>query len=155
MPAAFAASITRVPGAAVTAFPSIVSFTGSAIALNSFRSHRGRVGTPRRAEGPRTASCGHHFVLVGARFAVQMIFEFAAELLHDGEGGHSRGIAQRAESAAHHVARNIADQVDVALGAAARVEAVENLAEPGSTFAAGNAPSAAFMRIEAHDPQGR
>ena len=92
-------------------------------------------------------------VLVGARLAVQVIFEFVPELLHDGDGRHGRRIAQRAERAPQHVLRNIADQVDVRARSLPLMEAGQDLFQPRRAFAARDAPAAAFVRVEAHDAQ--
>ena len=62
-------------------------------------------------------------VLVGARLAVEMVLEFVPELLHDGDGRHGGGIAQRAERAAQHVLGDVADQVDIGARALPLVEA--------------------------------
>src|SRR5271170_5385738 len=83
-----------------------------------------------------------------------MIFEFVAPFLDDADGRQSRGIAERAESAPEHIFRKLVDQWNIFGAAAALVETVEHLAQPGGAFAAGNAPAAGFVRIEVHDAAG-
>src|SRR5580692_4801117 len=97
------------------------------------------------------SSCRHHLMLIGTRLAVQMIFEFAAELLHYGERRHGRGVAQWAERTTEHIPRNIADQINVAARPTACVEALQNFFQPCGAFTARDAPAAAFVRVEAHD----
>src|SRR3954471_5179116 len=123
MPTVLAASISRVCGGTLTARPSIVRLTKSGM-------------------GNHSLTVVDRIVLVGARFAVQVIFEFVAELLHDGDGRHGGGIAERAEGTTQHVLRNIADQVNVRTGAVPFVEARENFLQPGGAFAARDAPPA-------------
>src|SRR5262245_32873452 len=80
-----------------------------------------------------------------------MVFKLAAEFLHDADGRHRGGVAERAEGAAQHVLRELAHHVDVFGTAEARVEALQHFAQPNGSFAAGNAPAAGFVRVEVHD----
>src|SRR5579883_3671903 len=145
MPTVFAASMTSVPGAACTARPSIVRFTRSAIEIRIQET-----GVRSQNAGPPDSclltpvslpSNSHQraMLLVRARLSVQMIFKFVPELLHDRDRRHGRGIAQGAEGAAEHVLRDVADQVDVVLRAAAFVEARQDLAQPRRALAARDA----------------
>ena len=52
-----------------------------------------------------------------------MVFKFAAEFLHDADGGHCGGVAQGTEGAAQHIFGKLADQVDIFGAAKAGVEA--------------------------------
>ena len=83
----------------------------------------------------------------------KMRFELVAELLDDRDGRHRRRIAQRAERPAQHVLRNSPIRSMSLVRPAAVVEAVEHLLQPGGAFAAGDAPAAAFVRVEPHDAQ--
>src|SRR5215472_11199724 len=100
MPAALAASMTSVPGAAWISRPSIESLMGSAMLVRG-----------------------------GALLSVQVRFELVAEFFDDRNRRHRRGVAQRAERAAQHVLRNIADQIDIRLRALSGMKARENLAQ--------------------------
>src|SRR5690242_7106792 len=88
-----------------------------------------------------------------ARLAVQMIFKLFSELLHKSQRWHGRGIAKRAERAAYHVFGEVADVVDVLGCAEPRVEPRQRLLEPVRSFAAGDAPAAALVLIEADGAQ--
>ena len=48
-----------------------------------------------------------------AGLAVQVIFKFSAKLFYESNGRHCGRVAQRAESAAHHVLGKILNVVDV------------------------------------------
>src|ERR1035437_585980 len=130
MPTVLAASITRVCGGTWTARPSMVRLIRSGMGPpGGGRVAAGRMPPRMGAWQPerlryRRSSYGHHAstVLVGARFTVQVIFEFLPELLHDGDGRHGGGIAQRAERAAQHVLSDIAKQVDIGACALAVME---------------------------------
>src|ERR1035441_10228580 len=157
MPTVLAASITRVCGGTWTARPSMVRLIRSGMGppkvpepLWGRLSTCGRlsIGPPPHSRGagsggnqpPRRlptcptmrSSYGHRAftVLVGARFAVQVVLEFLPELLHDGDGRHGGGIAQGAEGAAQHVPRDIADQVDIGARALPVMETRQNLLQP-------------------------
>src|SRR5713226_10356634 len=80
-----------------------------------------------------------------------MIFEFAAEFLHDADGGHGGSVTERAERAAEHVLRKFFDQIDVLAAAQSSVKAFQHFAQPGGAFATGNTPSAGFVRVKMHD----
>src|ERR1041385_3679688 len=82
-----------------------------------------------------------------------MRFKFAAPFIDNRHGRNSRSIAQRAESPAQHVLRQVLDVVDVLAQAAAVVEARERLLEPICSFTARDAPAAAFMLVELHHAQ--
>ena len=84
----------------------------------------------------------------------EIVFKFVAELFDDADGGHRGGVAQRAEGAAQHVFGKVADHNDVALRACSLDESGEQLFEPGGAFAAGDAPAAAFVLVEAHNAEG-
>src|SRR3954454_14190038 len=114
MPTFFAASMTKVPGAACTSCQWFVSFTRSAILPLD------------RHQPPR--------LLVGTRLPVQVILEFVPELLDNRNGRHRRRVAPRTKYPPEHVLREIADQIDIAPHAAALVETRQNLLEPGRAF---------------------
>src|SRR5471030_2140294 len=125
MPAVLAASINRVPGAACTGRPSIVSVIGSAIkplpcALNRYHVAR---------------------VLIWARLAVEVILEFVPEFFDNRNRRHGGRVAQRAERAAQHILRNIPNQIDVIAGALAVVEPLQDLSQPGCALTARDAPA--------------
>src|SRR5882762_1770958 len=80
-----------------------------------------------------------------------MIFKFFTELLHNRNRWHSSRVAERTESSAQHVFREILNVVDVFLHPAARMEAVERLLEPVRAFAARDAPATALVLVELHD----
>src|ERR1035441_5377687 len=88
-----------------------------------------------------------------AGLAVQMVLELLAELLHKGQRGHGRRIAQRAKRPAQHVLGKILNVVYVLRRSKAEVEASDRLLQPVGAFAAGNAPAAALVLIEADGPQ--
>src|SRR5689334_4926240 len=145
MPAAFAASITRVPGAACTSRPSIVSLTKSAI-QNLFHRRHAEAPVKEKSHAHQTAGA-----FIRARFAIQVIFELVAELLDDGDGRHRRRVSQRTKRPSQHVLGEIADEIDVAARPAALVETREDLFQPGRALTAGDAPAAALVRVELHD----
>src|SRR5579871_1679374 len=126
MPFCFAASITSVPGAALIALPSMVRLTGSGMDF-------------------RSLTVAARFI--GARPVVQVRFELVAELFDEGDGGHGSGVAEWTEGAAEHILRKLAHERDVAFAAHAVVHALQNLAQPGGAFAAGDAPAAALVRV--------
>ena len=99
MPALRQASMSSVPAGAVSFFPSTVKVTS---------------GIFLRAVSQQLLNHGH-FNMLGERagLAVQVVFKFLAELLHEAHRGHGRCIAERAEGAAHHVFGEVADVVDV------------------------------------------
>src|SRR5258707_5612165 len=80
-----------------------------------------------------------------------MIFELAAEFLHDADGGHGGSVTERAERAAEHVLRKLFDQIDVLAAAQTSVKAFQHFAQPGGAFATGNTPATGFMCIKMHD----
>jgi hypothetical protein len=84
-----------------------------------------------------------------AGLAVQVVFELFAELLHKAKRGHGCCVAQWAEGAAHHVFREVLNVVDIFGNAEAGVETGERFFEPVRTFAAGDAPAAGLVLIEA------
>src|SRR5689334_5248280 len=88
------------------------------------------------------------FLFVRARPAFQMIFKFLAELFHEGDGRHRCRIAERTESPAEHVLRQVPHVVDILLQSAAGMKTLERLFEPVRSFAARDAPTAAFMSIK-------
>src|SRR5271170_405479 len=87
-------------------------------------------------------------------FPVEVVFKFVAPFLDDADGGQSRGIAERAESAPEHIFRKLVDQRNIFRASAAVVEAVQQFAQPGGAFAAGDAPAAGFVRVKMHDAAG-
>src|SRR5258708_7108426 len=107
MPFWRATSISSVPFSAWMACPLMVRFTSSAML------DRHHLPIPRQA-----------------------LFEIVRELIDDGDGGHGRRIAQRAERPAQHVFRKFAQQRHVFVLPAAVVEGVGDLAQPGGSFAA-------------------
>src|SRR3954464_4004128 len=98
MPARLAASITSVPGAASTGFPSIVSLTGSGIKRIS------RAKTQRFSYEAQVADR-----VIRAWISIQVRLEFIAEFFHNRDGRHRRGVTQRTESATQHIFGEIAD----------------------------------------------
>src|SRR5437016_5114848 len=80
-----------------------------------------------------------------------MIFKLTAEFLHNADGGHSGGVAERAKCTPEHVFREFGDQVDILTAAQASVKTFQHFAQPGGSFTAGNAPSAGFVRVKMHD----
>ena len=88
--------------------------------------------------------------VIGARFASQMRLKLASELLHESNRGHGCGITQRAERAAQHGLGQVLNQLDVFLASAAGVHARQRLLQPRRALAAGDAPAAAFVRVELH-----
>src|SRR5580658_7466946 len=132
MPALRQASISSIPKGAVSFFPSTVKVT-SAIRLQ------------------RPLNYGQ-LNMFGERagFSVQVVFKFLAKLFHKADGGHGRRIAQRAESAAHHVFRQVLNVVDVLGRAEAGMESGNRFLQPVRALAAGNAPAAALVLIEAN-----
>src|SRR6516162_257 len=80
-----------------------------------------------------------------------MVFEFVAELGHDANRWHSRCVAERAEGAAQHIFRKLADHIYIFRAAEPVVEAIEHFAQPSGAFAAGNAPATGFVSIEMHN----
>src|ERR1039457_5692330 len=147
MPTVLAASITRVWGGTLTGRPPMVRLISSGMGPR-LRRGMGRIAPwanrvqPSNSNGRNWwqspvctsgSSYGHRAftVLVGARFAIQMILEFLPELLHDGDGRHSGGIAQGTERPAQHIPRDIADQVDIGARALPIVEARQDFLQPG------------------------
>src|SRR5579884_3217586 len=102
MPACFAALISSVPGAAVNSWPSIVNLTGSAIFFFSLRHLLSDRHQLRRA-------------LHRSGMFLQVLFEFAAKLCNETAGRHRGRIAERAEGAAEHVIRELANEIDIRL----------------------------------------
>src|SRR5580704_7442693 len=84
-------------------------------------------------------SSQNHFRGFVRAFPVQMVFEFVAPFFNDADGRQRRGIAERAEGAPEHIFRKLVNQWDIFRAAAAFVETVEHLAQPGGAFTAGNA----------------
>ena len=82
-----------------------------------------------------------------------MFFKFFSELLYKGDRRHRGRIPQRTKCSPQHVLRQILHVVDVFHHAAAAMEARERLLQPVGTFAAGNAPSTAFVLVKLHRPQ--
>src|SRR5690242_8110219 len=107
MPFWRATSINSAPFSARTPCPLIVRFTSSAIL------DRHHLPIPRES-----------------------LFEIVSELVDDGDGGHGRRISQRAERPAQHVLGKFAQQRDIFVPAAAVVEPLQDLAQPGGSFAA-------------------
>ncbi len=122
--------------------PSIVRFTGSAMMTS--------VSQSRAVQAIASSdACS-----IGARLAVQMLFELFAELFDDRNGRHGGRVAQRAERAAQHVLR----QCRRAARCRSAVpppswKRVRILRQPGGAFAARDAPAAAFVRVKPHDAQ--
>src|SRR5687768_6440165 len=83
----------------------------------------------------------------------QLGFELVAELFYDRDRWQSRRVAKGAKRPAKHVLGELAHQVDVLRAADTGVEARKHLLEPGCSFAARDAPAAALMRVEAHNPE--
>src|SRR5882762_10136656 len=83
--------------------------------------------------------------------AFDVVLELLAELLYESEGRHGGCIAEWAEGAAHHIFGEVLDVVDVLLAAAAVVDAGEGLLDPVGAFAAGDAPAAGLVLVEADD----
>src|SRR5678815_4347659 len=77
-----------------------------------------------------------------------MVLELLPKLFHECNDRHCRRIAQRTERTSKHVLREVLNVIDIFLHASAGVESRQRLLEPISSFAARNAPSAAFMLIK-------
>src|SRR5258706_3190685 len=135
MPARLAASMTRVPGGASTGFPSMVSFTKSAMPPCPTSSYQNRAP------------------FIRAWTSVQVRFELIPKLLYEGNRRHGRSVAQRTERPTKHILRQIRDQVDVAPRSPAFMETDQQLPQPGRPLAPGDAPAAALVRVESHDAQ--
>src|SRR5579884_1107387 len=130
MPTCLAALISNVPGAACTAFPSIVRLTKSAIFVLYQR----------------------HLVLLSKRAcAVEMGLKLISEFFDERHHGHGSRVAEGAEGAAQHVFRDVVHDRNVALDATAGMEPVEDLLEPRRPFAAGDTPAATLVLVEHHD----
>ena len=91
---------------------------------------------------------------LASRAAGDVVFELFAEFLYEAERGHRGGVAERAEGAAHHVFGEVLDVVDVLLCAAAGVDAGEGLLDPVRALAAGDAPAAGLVLVEADGAEG-
>src|ERR1700734_660185 len=117
MPALRHASMSSVPAGAVSFFPSTVNVT-SAIRLQR-PLHYGDFSVFRERTG----------------LAVQVLFKLFAKLLHKAKGWHGRGVAERAESSAHHVVSQILDVVYVLGSAEACVESCQRLLQPVRSLA--------------------
>src|SRR5205085_11149526 len=130
MPTRFAASINSMPAGASTGISSIVSLTGSAMNLYN-----------------------RQLVIVRTGLAFEMRVEIVAEFFNEGDGRQRGGVTERTERAAEHILSELTDQHDVAALPHAFMEPHEEFAQPRGAFAAGDAPAAAFMRVEADNPQ--
>ena len=80
-----------------------------------------------------------------------MTFKLSAPFLHDADGRHGRGVAERTEGSPKHVFGKVRDEIDVFLTPQTGVEALQGLPQPSGTFPARNAPSAGFVGVEVHD----
>src|SRR5579863_3865124 len=117
MPSRFAASITSVPAGVVTFPPLIVNVTCLCSVM-------------------RVLVCsGDHLGRFVCALPVKMILEFIAPLVDDADRGHGRGVAQRTERPPEHILRQFINQRNVLGAAAALVEAIEQLPQPGGAFA--------------------
>src|SRR6185503_19229310 len=156
MPLRLAASITSVPAGASIGLSLMVSLTKSGM-----KNKNPGIGIwlkPRIWDlgfGIWLSSCHHQLrcSFIRARFSKQVRFKLVAKFFHDGDGGQRRGIAQRAERPPQHVLREIADQDDIVALAEPVVKTLQDLSQPRGSFAAGNAPAAALVGVEAHDAQ--
>src|SRR3974377_515661 len=162
MPTLLHASMSSVPAGTASFLPSTVMFT-SATKKSLFANRCSPFAQPPTPESAksekRIANCvlSHQCqlvrFLVRARLSVEMIFKFFPVLLHVRNDGHRCRIAQRAKRPPQHVFRQILQVVDVLGHAAPRVKASERLLDPVCFFAAGNAPSAAFVLVKIDHPQ--
>src|ERR1700731_4785079 len=116
MPLARATSMSSAPLSAWIGCPLMVSFTVSAICLDRHQLALDRGGR-------------------------QALLKILAELFDNRDGGHGSGVAERAEGPAEHVLRKLTEKIDVVLAAASVIEALQNLAQPGGAFTAGDAPA--------------
>src|ERR1700761_8219832 len=138
------ASISRVPAGAVSFLPSTVKVTSAMVYCPFRRGSRVEIrGCPLK---PKSGSHGALRVLllissgigqgllmevgVGARFAVEMVFEFVAELVHESDGRHGRCVSQGTEGPAQHVLRQVTNVVDILGDAGSGVETGEGLLQP-------------------------
>src|SRR6266478_1730949 len=135
MPCSRAASITKVPGRTVSWRSSSLNFI-SAVSAMFLRLPERRSQQFRRLI--RTLTC-------------EMLLEFVGPFFDDAYGGQGRRVAQRAESSAQHVFRQLPDQGDIFAAAAAGMEPVEHFAQPIRALAARYAPAARLMSVEMHD----
>src|ERR1035438_7948277 len=137
MPTCLAALMTKVPGAALTAWPSIVRFMSLIV---------GQL---------KKVSCEHGLgcMRVRTRTPIQMRLEVFGKLLDNRDSRHGCRIAQRTERTAQHILRELADQRNIALLSAAVMETLQHFFQPGCAFAAGNTPATTLVRIKLHDAQ--
>src|SRR5437899_11471581 len=84
-----------------------------------------------------------------------VLLELGAELGDERARRHGRGVGQRADGGAHHVARDVEEQVDVGgrRGPLALLEAAEHLLEPARPLAARRALAAGLVMEEALDDE--
>src|SRR6185312_5871175 len=106
MPEDLHASMSRVPAGAVMILPSTVSVTSGIALMCSHNFLRGDDGGPG-------------FV------ALDVVFKLFTELSDEGQRGHGRGVAKRAEGASQHVLSEKLDTVDILLHSTACMDAVE------------------------------
>src|SRR5260370_40448984 len=99
-------------------------------------------GLPSIVSFTRSGILDHH------RFRNNIFVEIAGEFFDDGDRGHRRRVAERAEGPAEHVLRKLAQQRDVFAAAVSLAHPREDLTQPGRTLAARNAPPAAFVRVK-------
>src|SRR6267154_1889384 len=90
---------------------------------------------------------GNRFRGLVRAFAVEMIFELVAPLLHDTDCRQRRGVAQRAKTVPEYVFREFTDKVNIFFAPTAVVEAVQHLPQPCGAFTTGDAPTAGFVRV--------
>src|SRR5262245_6744247 len=130
MPKRSAAWITFRPSSTLTDVPSI-SRVGIEACSGVRRLHR----QTRWRRAPRTGAMA------------QVLFEFGPELGDETDHRHGRGIGQHADGIAHHVVRDLLQQIDVVWAGAAVLEAGEEVLQPAGPFATRRALAARFVMV--------
>src|SRR6516162_5788676 len=114
MPACLAASISSVPGGAVTGLPSMVRVTVVAVVVSAMK-----------LPGEPLLSRGNGAFLIWARAELHVLVELVPELLQDTDRRHGGSVAQGTQGLAQDVVRNVQRRIGVASDAGAAVEALE------------------------------
>src|SRR3981189_221276 len=131
MPKPFAASITVAPLRTSVSLPSMVSF-GMSGGLSLAEGRRGRIPW-----------LGDHAALV-----IDVVLEFAAEMLDEALHRQRGGVAQRADGAPGDVVGDVVEQREVLHPAEAVLDAVHHAVQPASALAAGRALAAGLLEIK-------
>src|SRR5882724_440041 len=117
MPRPFAASITVAPFLTSVSLPSMVSL-GTSGGLSLAKRRRGRI--------PRL---GHHAALV-----VDVVLEFAAEMLDEALHRQRGGVAERADGASGDVVGDVDQQIEVLALSLAVLDPVDHAVEPAGAL---------------------